>query len=196
MKRISVFCGSSPGKGKKFITAAAKMGKAIVNNKFELIYGGAKVGTMGVIADTVLENGGYVSGIMPKNLVDREVAHPGLTKFYEVSSMHERKALIEEMSDAFIAMPGGLGTTEELFEMWTWGQLGLHQKPIALYNVNGFFDKLLEYVDELVENEFLEKGFRDMLIISDNAEEILEKLTNYTHPHLDKAVEALKKLNN
>jgi len=195
LKKICVFCGSSYGRGDAFTIAAKKLANAFVNHNIELVYGGSRFGIMGILADTCLEKNGKVIGVMPKLLVDREAAHNGLHKLLVVDSMHERKATMEKESDAFIAMPGGLGTTEELFEMWTWGQLGIHKKPLALYNVSGFFDKLLEFMDVQIENGFLEKTYKEMVVVSHDPEEIIKKLQSYTHPKLDKAFEALKKFN-
>jgi len=148
---------------------------------------------MGKLADLILGSGGKVIGIIPKFLIDKEVAHNGLTKLIEVDSMHERKSLMQMESDAFIALPGGLGTTEEIFEMITWGQLNIHQKPCALLNINGFYDFMNDYLDNAVNEGFIEKEFKNMIIIEHDPNKIIQRFLNYVHPKIDKAKIALTK---
>ena len=151
MKRVCVFSGSSPGADIAYRAAAIDLGHGLVDRGIELVYGGAHVGLMGVLADAALEGGGRVTGVIPQSLVEREIAHPGLSDLRIVDSMHERKALMAELADAFVALPGGIGTLEELFEVYTWNQLGLHAKPLGLFNVRGYFDGLVRFLDHAVE---------------------------------------------
>lgn len=196
MKRISVFCGSSSGNSIKYKNTAQKLATYLANNNLTLVYGGANVGLMGELADTALANKGKVIGIIPKHLQDREVAHSKLTELRVVETMHQRKKMMEEISDAFIALPGGLGTTEEIFEMLTWAQLNLHKKPCAFVNVNGYFNFLLSFLDTMVKEGFLEKEYRDMIIIEDDIESIFDQFKSYEHPIIDKAKIAIEKRNN
>ncbi|MBI3208883.1 MAG: TIGR00730 family Rossman fold protein [Candidatus Solibacter usitatus] len=147
MKRVCVFCASSMGTEAAFSAAAREMGETLVHRNLALLYGGAGVGLMGLIADTVLKHGGHVHGVIPRSMVDREIAHRGLTHLDVVETMHQRKARMADLSDAFIAMPGAYGTLDELFEILTWKQLGLHNKPVGILNVDGYFDGLLEFLD-------------------------------------------------
>jgi uncharacterized protein (TIGR00730 family) len=167
IRRICVFCGSSPGRDPAYLAAADALGRGIAQRGIGLVYGGAKVGLMGRVADAAAEAGGEVIGVMPQGLVDREVAHHGLKDLRVVGSMHERKALMADLSDAFVALPGGIGTMEELFEVWTWAQLGDHHKPCALFNVRGYYDALLRFIDHSVAEGFLKPPHRDMLIVAD-----------------------------
>ena len=163
-KRICVFCGSSPGRGDTYRDAAARLGRLLAESGIGVVYGGASVGTMGVVADAALGAGGEVVGVIPQALVDREVAHTGLTDLHVVADMHERKALMAELSDGFIALPGGAGTLEELFEVWTWAQLGLHTKPIGLLDVAGFYEPLAVLLDHMVAEGFLAATNRDLVV--------------------------------
>lgn len=189
LKRICVFCGSNPGNDPAYLEAAQTLGAAIVTRGYELVYGGAEVGLMGTVADAALEAGGRVVGVMPKALVDKEIGHKGLSEQHIVSSMHERKALMADLSDGFIALPGGVGTLEEIFEIWTWAQLGHHDKPLAFMNVLGFYDPLCAFLDHQSSEGFVRKGHRDMAIFSKDAEEILQAFENYDAPKLQKWVE-------
>jgi uncharacterized protein (TIGR00730 family) len=155
MKNICVFLGSRDGNKPEFKEAALKLGKLMAENQFRLVYGGGRVGLMGILADAVLRAGGEVIGVIPKALFSHEVAHTGLTKLYEVNSMHERKALMENISEGFIALPGGFGTLDELCEIITWAQIGLHQKPIAILNVEGFFDGFMKFINEAQKDGFI-----------------------------------------
>jgi uncharacterized protein (TIGR00730 family) len=179
LKRICVFCGSSAGVHAVYAQAAQAVGRLLCRRRIELIYGGGKVGLMGLLADACLAEGGRVIGVIPQALVDREVAHLGLTELRVVSSMHERKAVMAELSDAFIALPGGYGTWEELFEMLTWSQLGIQRKPCGLLNVNGYYDPLLELADKAVSEGFLREVNRDLLLSDDEPERFLDRLSAY-----------------
>src|SRR3546814_750650 len=155
--RLCVFCGSSDGARPAYRDAAHALGKALADAGIGLVYGGAAVGLMGAVADGALARGGEVMGVLPRSLADRELAHPGLTQLHVVGSMHERKAMMAKLSDGFIALPGGLGTFEELFEIWTWAQLGYHRKPVALLNVDGYYDGLLSFLDHPVREAFVDR---------------------------------------
>ncbi len=168
MKKICVFCGSSSGRQPEYIEAAHKLANALTKRGIGLVYGGASVGIMREIADAVLSSGGEVIGVIPQALVDKEVSHKGLTELKVVSSMHERKAVMAELSDGFIALPGGLGTLEELFEVLTWSQLGFHNKPCGLLNVNGYYNKLSSFLDHAVDEEFVKMKHRELLLNEDN----------------------------
>jgi uncharacterized protein (TIGR00730 family) len=189
IRSLCVFCGSSVGSKPAYIGAAIALGKVLAEQKIRLIYGGGRVGLMGTIADATLNNGGEVVGVIPQHLVDREVAHPGLTELRIVQSMHERKAVMAELADAFVAMPGGLGTLEEFFEVWTWGQLGLHRKPYALLNVHGFYDPLVQFIDQLVEQKFVKPEHRKMLIVESDAAMLPVRLSGHRTPAVDKWID-------
>ncbi|MDF1576164.1 MAG: TIGR00730 family Rossman fold protein [Bacteroidales bacterium] len=186
MKRIAVYCGSSSGNNQVYREQAAATGRFLARQGMELIFGGGKVGLMGMLADAALEAGGKVTGVIPRFLKTREVAHDKLTELIAVESMHQRKALIYEMSDGFMALPGGYGTMEELFEMLTWGQLGLHPKPVGLLNVEGFFDHLLYSLDHMVQEGFLHEINRNMVLCSRKPEELLELMIAYEAPKVPK----------
>ncbi len=187
MKSICVFCGSGKGISPEYINAAHELGRLLVKKNLDLVYGGARVGLMNEIANTVLEGGGKVTGVMPQYLVDKEVAHTGITKLHIVKDMHQRKAMLSELSDGFIAMPGGLGTLEEIFEALTWAQLGIHKKPCGFLNVNGFYDKLLDFLDHAVEQEFIKSDYRKLVMRDPSPENLLEMMRNYIPPGVDKA---------
>lgn len=180
MKNICVFCGSSNGLGDSYIASAKKLGEAIVDGGFGLVYGGASVGTMGAIADSVLEAGGQVTGVIPQSIADLEVAHTGLTALEVVEDMHQRKARMMRLSDGFIAMPGGLGTLDEIFEALTWLQLGFHSKPCAVLNTNGYYDKLLAFLDHASQQGFAKQSHVDQLLRADTPDEVMKMLVNYT----------------
>src|SRR5271154_5558209 len=163
---VCVFCGSSSGKGPQYADSARRLGAALAARGLELVYGAGDVGLMGVLADAALAAGGRVVGVIPQALVQREVAHHGLSELHVVRTMHERKALMADRADAFLALPGGFGTADELFEILTWAQLGLHSKPVGLLNVAGFFDPLLAWIDRCVSDGFLRPENRDLLLIS------------------------------
>ncbi len=179
MKRICVFCGSNRGMRSEYIEAAQSLGKILVERNLSLVYGGGNVGLMGVIADAVLAEGGEVIGVIPQSLVDREVAHQNLTKMHIVNSMHERKALMADLSDGFIAMPGGMGTFDEFCEILTWAQLGIHQKPCGILNVENYFTPLLKMFDHARDEGFLRDTHRDLVMESTTPETLLELFDNY-----------------
>jgi uncharacterized protein (TIGR00730 family) len=168
LRTVCVFCAANPGAHPVYAERAAAMGRWLAQSGRRIVYGGGGTGLMGALADAALEAGGEVVGIMPRHLVDREVAHVGLTELHVVASMHERKALLAELSDGFLAMPGGLGTLEELFEIWTWGQLGLHRKPYGLFQVDGFYTPLLAFLDHAVATGFIRPENRAMLVVDDD----------------------------
>lgn len=176
MKSLCIYCGSSLGHQPAYAAAARELGQLLAAQQIELIYGGGRVGLMGTLADAVLDAGGRVQGVIPQSLADREVAHLGLTQLHVVDSMHQRKALMAELADGFLALPGGLGTFEELFEIWTWAQLGMHAKPIGLLNVAGYFDLLLQFLDHAVEQQLLQPVHRQVLSVSTDPAEMLTLL--------------------
>ncbi|MCW3089583.1 MAG: family protein YvdD [Ferruginibacter sp.] len=186
MKRLSIFCGSSLGNKTNFKTTATQLGRAMAKRKIDLVYGGANVGLMGAIADSVLAAGGRAIGVLPAFLQEKELAHEGLTELILVETMHERKTKMNELCDGVLALPGGFGTLEELFEMLTWGQLGLHKKPIGILNIDGFYNNLNLLIRTMVDNGFLKAIHRDMLIIDENIETILDRMANYKAPVVDK----------
>lgn len=178
MKNVLLFCGSSTGHDPKIAEMAKSLGKYFADNQFRLIYGGGNVGLMGIIANSVMENGGEVIGIIPEFLMVREVGHVDVTEFHVVKSMHERKAIMCDKADLILAIPGGFGTFDELFEMLTWLQLGLHSKPIGLLNFDGFFDHMLKQLDHMVEKGFLRPSNRDLILVDDQYESLLSTLNN------------------
>ena len=173
MKRVAVFCASSPGKNPAFKANAEALGRAMARDGLGLVYGGGKVGLMGVIADAVLSEGGEVIGVIPHALVAKEVEHRGLTELHEVGSMHERKALMESRADAFVAMPGGFGTLDELCEIVTWAQLGFHRKPIGLLNVAGYYDAFLAFLDHGVSEGMISARVRAEILVDSDPERLL-----------------------
>lgn len=179
MKSICVYCGSSMGVDPAFADAARVLGTELASAGIELIYGGGRVGLMGAVADAVLTAGGRVQGIIPQALATREVAHSGLSQLHVVDTMHQRKALMADLSGGFIALPGGLGTFEELFEIWTWSQLGIHHKAIGLLNVAGYFDHLLAFLDHATASQLLKPVHRDTLIVSQEPADLLERMNSY-----------------
>ena len=182
IKSVGVFCGSASGVEDVFAATAGSLGAHLGHRQLSLVYGGGRVGLMGAVADGCLSHGGQVTGVMPKALVDQEIAHPHLTELIIVTDMHERKAKMAALADAFVVLPGGTGTMEEFFEQWTWGQIGYHRKPIALLNVAGFFDPLLTMIDQMVARGFLLAQHRDMLLCASDIETILSKFPEYEHP--------------
>jgi uncharacterized protein (TIGR00730 family) len=176
---ICVFCGADSGRAPAYADAARVVGKMLAQRGIALVYGGGSIGLMGVLADAVLDAGGQAIGVIPQTLVDREVAHSGLTELHVVKNLHERKARMAELADAFLALPGGVGTMEELFEVWSWGKLGLHSKPCGLLNVNGYFDSLRTLTDQMVTEGFLEPVHRELLLIEEQPNVLLDRLTAY-----------------
>ena len=186
MRRVLVFCGSSPGRLPVYVDAATALGDELAARGLGLVYGGAQVGIMGAVADAVLAAGGEVIGVIPRMLVEKEVAHTGLTDLRVVETMHQRKALMESLADGVVALPGGFGTLEELFEIVTWAQLGIHSKPVALLNVSGYWDQLLAFIDHMVAERFLRPEQREALLVGDSAAELLERMAQYEPQTLDK----------
>jgi uncharacterized protein (TIGR00730 family) len=184
-----VFAGSSPGSHPSYRSAAEELGHALATREIELVYGGAKVGLMGVLADTVLAARGRVTGVIPASLVAKEVAHHGLTDLRVVASMHERKATMADLADGFIALPGGWGTVEELFEILTWGQLGLHHKPCGVFNVHGYFDRLLSFVEHSVNEGFVRREYGSMISVSSAPGALLDMLALYEPPAVEKWID-------
>lgn len=182
MRRICVFSGSSAGRSNAYLDAAVLLGTLLAERGIGLVYGGAAVGLMGALADAALAARGEVIGVIPQALVEREVAHTGLSDLRVVASMHDRKALMADLSDAFIALPGGIGTFEEIFEVWTWTQLGTHAKPCAILNIEGFYDQLLGFLDHVVDEAFLKPVHRDMLLTSNDPAALLDTLSAYRVP--------------
>src|ERR671920_758599 len=173
--RICVYAGSNPGADPAYAEAAADLARVLAGRGIGVVYGGARVGLMGILADTALEAGGEVIGVMPQSLIDREVGHTGLTELRVVASMHERKAQMAELSDGFVALPGGAGTLEELIEVYTWSQLGLHRKPMGVLNVRGYYDGLEALLDHAVQEGFLREQHRAALHVAGDPEELLER---------------------
>jgi uncharacterized protein (TIGR00730 family) len=182
MERLCVFSGSSPGAHSDYLRAAQELGRALADQDVALVYGGASVGLMGAVADAMLDAGGEAIGVIPQALVDREIAHSGLADLRVVGSMHERKALMAELADGFVALPGGMGTLEELFEVYTWTQLGLHSKPLGLLDVRGYYDKLVAFLDHTVEERFMTVEHREMLVVEERAEALLEAFRRWRAP--------------
>ncbi|MAE83904.1 MAG: TIGR00730 family Rossman fold protein [Flammeovirgaceae bacterium] len=176
MQRLAIFCGSSAGNNPIYKEEAYQVGKLLAEKGIEVVYGGGKVGLMGVVADAALEHGGKVIGVIPEKLMEWEVGHNGLTELHIVKTMHERKAMMADLSDGFVALPGGIGTMEEIIEVFTWHQIGYHNKPCAFLNSAGYYDKFFAFVDHSVEEGFLSKQQHDELIIEETFEKLLERL--------------------
>ena len=179
---ICVFCGAASGRATTYAAAARGLGELLAERGIGLVYGGGNVGLMGELADAVLDAGGQAVGVIPQQLVDREIAHAGLTELHVVENLHQRKALMAELADAFLTLPGGIGTMEELFEVWSWGKLGLHSKPCGLLNVDGYFDSLRALTDQMVTQGFLEPEYREMLVIEEQPGVLLDRLAAYVAP--------------
>jgi uncharacterized protein (TIGR00730 family) len=179
MRRLCVFCGSSPGARPAYGDAAEELGRLLVEREIGLVYGGGAVGLMGRLADAVLAEGGEAIGVLPEALVEKEIGHPGLEDLRVVGSMHERKALMADLADGFVALPGGLGTLEELFEVYTWAQLGLHRKPCALLDVEGYYEGVATFLSHAVEERFLREDHRGMLIVERDARTLLDRLSDF-----------------
>ena len=189
MRRICVYAGSNPGTDPAYADAARDLARLLAERGIGLVYGGGRVGLMGVLADTALAAGGEVVGVMPQALVDREIAHSGLTELRVVASMHERKAMMAELSDAFVAVPGGIGTLEELIEVYTWSQLGIHAKACGVLNVAGYYDHLAAFLDHAVAAGFLRPAHRAVLTVAGEPAELLERLAAYVPPAVGKWIE-------
>jgi len=183
-----VYCGSSPGDNPAYAGAARKLAEELCRQDIALVFGGGAVGIMGVVADAVLERGGEVIGVIPKSLAVKEVAHENLTEMHVVDTMHERKAMMSELADGFIALPGGWGTLEEIFEMLTWAQLGFHKKPCGLLNVEGYFDHLVAFLENSFERKFVRELYRPLLMTSDQPSSLLDQFRVYRAPSVRKWV--------
>jgi hypothetical protein len=180
MKRLCVYCGSSEGNDARFADAARTLAKGMVYREVDLVYGGGRAGLMGIVAEEVLRGGGNVFGVIPRHLMTREIAHAGLSELIEVETMHERKAMMIDRADGFVALPGGLGTLEEISEVLSWAQMGLHSKPIGLLNTVGFYDPFVTFFDHLVESGFVSVGSRELLTVHKGAEELLQAMMDKT----------------
>ena len=189
IKRLAVFCGSNPGARPEYVEGARALGRLLCERGIGVVYGGSSVGMMAALADAVLDDLGDIIGVIPKMLVEREVAHRTLTDLRIVDSMHERKALIAELSDGFVALPGGIGTLEEFFEIWTWAQLGVHQKPCGLLNIAGYFDPLLRFLDRAVEEKFVRDVHRSMVVVESEPQHLLERFESYQPPNVVKWID-------
>ena len=189
MRSVCVFCGANPGIDPMVAAAARTMGETLARSQRVLVYGGGNVGLMGILADAALAAGGRVIGVIPRPLASKELAHRGITEMRVVESMHERKALMAQLADGFLAMPGGVGTLEELFEIWTWVQLGFISKPFGILNVGGFFDPLLAFIDRVHAQGFLRREHREMLVVADRPDALLQSLSNWRPPTLQKWIE-------
>ncbi|MFV8784055.1 TIGR00730 family Rossman fold protein [Microbulbifer sp. SA54] len=185
MKKICVYCGSSPGRRPEYLAATQALADELVSRNIGLVYGGAGIGIMGAMADAMVARGGHVTGIIPHVLANREVVHSGLSELRMVDSMHERKALMEDISDGFIALPGGLGTLEELFEILTWSQLGFHRKPCGVLNVAGYYDRLIEFLDHTVAEALVAPQYRQMLLQAEEPAQLLGLMESYQAPAKD-----------
>ena len=171
---VCVFCGSSTGALAEFAASASRLGEVLAARGLELVYGAGNIGLMGILADAALKAGGRVIGVIPQALMDRELAHRGLSELHVVATMHERKAMMADRADAFIALPGGFGTADELFEILTWAQLGIHTRPVGLLNVAGYFDSLLAWIDRAVQERFIREAHRELLLVQDQPEALLD----------------------
>ncbi|PWK82940.1 hypothetical protein C8D88_112191 [Lentzea atacamensis] len=179
--RVCVFCGSSAGRVRHMETAAG-VGRVLAERGIEVVYGGGRIGTMGAVADGALNAGGSVVGVIPQHMIEWEIAHDGLAELHVVDTMHQRKALMADLSDAFVALPGGAGTMDELFEIWTWAQLGLHAKPIGLLNTGGFYDHLIALIDHMVAEGFLKAPYREMVLVDDEIGRLVDRMAEYEPP--------------
>ncbi len=186
LSRICVFCGTNPGSRPAYGAAARKLGQILAKQGIELVYGGASVGIMGELADSVQEHGGHVTGIIPQQLMEKEAAHTGIRNLIVVASMHQRKSQMADMSDGFIALPGGIGTLEGFFEILTWGQLGIHAKPSGILNVEGYFDGLTGFLDHAVREGFLTDMHRQHIIVESDPRRLLEQMSAYIPPEGEK----------
>ncbi len=191
MKNIAIFCGSSTGTNPIYSSVAKELARLFYDQGLSMITGGGRVGIMGVLADEMIKCGGKVIGVIPDFLVEKEVAHQGLSEIIVVNTMHERKKKIEELSDGFIALPGGFGTLDEIFEMITWAQLDIHRKPCGILNINGYFDHLIAHIEHMVQEGYVANAYLGMVIMDTDPKDILERMITYSRPILDKAKIAL-----
>ncbi|WP_445371769.1 TIGR00730 family Rossman fold protein [Methylomonas sp. HW2-6] len=185
IRSICVYCGSSPGRSEIYAAGARRLAEALVERDLRLVYGGAGIGVMGVVADRVLELGGRVVGVIPQALATKEVAHPDLTELHVTASMHERKMRMAELADGFIALPGGIGTLEELFEIWTWAQLGFHDKPCGVLNIGGYYDTLIRFLDHVTAEQFVKPQQRAMLMVEAEPSALLDRYAGYRAPAVE-----------
>lgn len=190
IRRLAIFCGSNPGARPDYVEAARSLGRLLAQRGIGIVYGGSNVGLMAALADSMMDELGDIIGVIPRMLVEREVANRALTDLRIVESMHERKALMAELADGFIALPGGIGTLEEFFETWTWGQLGMHAKPCGLLNVAGYFDPLLEFLDHAVAEKFVRDVHRAMVVVESDPAELLARFEAYDPPRVVKWINA------
>ncbi len=177
MDRLAVYCGANTGQKPEFAETTIALGKAMAARDVELVYGGGRLGLMGIIADSVLAEGGRVHGVIPEMLKELEVAHTGVTELHIVPNMHERKAKMTDLTDAFVALPGGVGTMDELFEAWSWNALGYHNKPFAILNIAGYWDSMIDFLDTMTSQGFVSAARREQLIVSDDIDDCLDRLT-------------------
>lgn len=191
LNNVCVFCGSNEGVRPEYCESARSLGRELVNRGAGLVYGGAAIGCMGAVADAVLEAGGKVIGVMPRNLVEKEIAHKGLSELHVVESMHERKAMMASLSDGFIALPGGMGTFEEIFEVVTWGQLGLHGKPCGLLNIAGYYRLLNAFLDHARDEQFMKPEHRDIMLLADTPDALLDRMERYIPPTVAKWIKSM-----
>jgi uncharacterized protein (TIGR00730 family) len=194
IQSLAVFCGSSQSNNSHFIEIAKELGSFLAKNQVRMIYGGAQVGLMGEVANACLQNGGEVYGVIPEFLSAKEIVHTGLTQLFLTQSMHERKAKMAELADGFIALPGGFGTLDELFEILTWAQLGLHSKPIGLLNIDNFFTPLLSMLDTMESSQLIQPMHKQMLLVSDNILELINKMSNYQAPDMPKWIKKVNEI--
>jgi uncharacterized protein (TIGR00730 family) len=190
IRRLGIFCGSNPGARPEYLEGARSLGKLLCERGIGIVYGGSNVGLMAALADTMLDELGDIIGVIPRMLVQREVANTALADLRIVDSMHERKAMMAELADGFVALPGGIGTLEEFFEIWTWGQLGLHEKPCGLLNVAGYFDPLLEFLDRAVAEKFVREVHRKMVVVESDPAALLSRFEAYEPPRVVKWINA------
>jgi len=186
LKRICVYCGSNVGNNPIYKETAVLLGQALAEHQIGLVFGGSHVGLMGAVADGVLQHGGEVIGVIPQALADKDLAHKNLTEIHVVNSMHERKALMAELSDGYIVLPGGIGSLDEFFEIWTWAQLGIHEKPCGILNVNTYYDRLLSFIDHVASQQFLHHDHRHMIIVEQNPHDLLQRFKAYEPPNIEK----------
>jgi uncharacterized protein (TIGR00730 family) len=194
IRRVCVYCGSGVGGQDGYAEAARALGRALVGRGIGLVFGGGRIGMMGVLAQTVLAGGGEAIGVIPKDLMDKGLGLTSVTSLRVVETMHARKALMAELADGFIAMPGGYGTAEEFFEALTWAQLGLHAKPCGLLNVHGYFDDLIRFVDHAVSEQFIDSGNRGLMLVDDSPDGLLDQLDAWTPPAVDKVASATRRI--
>jgi uncharacterized protein (TIGR00730 family) len=190
IRRLAIFCGSNPGARPEYVAATRSLGKLLCERGIGVVYGGSSVGLMAALADTMLDNRGDIIGVIPRMLVEREVANDALSDLRIVESMHERKAMMAELADGFMALPGGIGTLEEFFEIWTWGQLGMHDKPCGLLNIAGYFDPLLQFLDRAVDEKFVREVHRRMVVVESDPSELLARFEAYEPPRVVKWINA------